>query len=121
MNTEGLTRRFEKEFGRKPKVFTAPGRVNLIGEHTDYNDGFVLPCAIGFRTRVAIGAREDRKLVLLSEDFPDRFEFDSFRLWIPLSSHKGLVERVRSRQKSPSLRLAPLECAHPHRTPSGYA
>src|SRR6201987_1515357 len=76
VNTEGLTRRFEKEFGRKPKVFTAPGRVNLIGEHPDYNAGFVLPCAIGFRTRVAIGAREDRKLVLLSEDFPDRFEFD---------------------------------------------
>src|ERR1700751_1799726 len=76
VNPEGLTRRFEKEFGRKPKVFTAPGRVNLIGEHTDYNDGFVLPCAIGFRTRVAIGAREDRKLVLVSEDFPDRFEFD---------------------------------------------
>lgn len=76
MNPEGLTRRFEKEFGSKPKVFTAPGRVNLIGEHTDYNDGFVLPCAIGFRTRVAIAPREDRKLVLVSEDFPDRFEFD---------------------------------------------
>ena len=76
MSSEGLTRRFENEFGSKPKVFTAPGRVNLIGEHTDYNDGFVLPCAIGFTTRVAIAPRGDRKLILLSEDFPERFEFD---------------------------------------------
>ena len=76
MNTDALARRFEEEFGAKPKVFTAPGRVNLIGEHTDYNDGFVLPCAIGFTTGVAIAARDDRKLVLVSEDFPDRFEFD---------------------------------------------
>jgi galactokinase len=76
VNTEGLTRRFEREFGTKPKVFTAPGRVNLIGEHTDYNDGFVLPCAIGFSTQVAIAPRDDRKLILVSEDFPDRFEFN---------------------------------------------
>lgn len=71
-----LTRRFESEFGTRPKVFAAPGRVNLIGEHTDYNDGFVLPCAIGFMTRVAISPRDDRKIALLSDGFTDRFEFD---------------------------------------------
>ena len=37
---------FEQEYGRAPRLFSAPGRVNLIGEHTDYNDGFVLPMAI---------------------------------------------------------------------------
>jgi galactokinase len=47
----------------------------LIGEHTDYNDGFVLPCAIGFMTRVAIAPRDDRKLVFVSDGFADRFEF----------------------------------------------
>src|SRR5213082_2113753 len=37
---------FENQFGRKPFMFTAPGRINLIGEHTDYNEGFVMPAAI---------------------------------------------------------------------------
>jgi len=75
-----LVERFESEFGARPKVFAAPGRVNLIGEHTDYNDGFVLPCAIGFLTRVAIAPREDRRLVLVSDGFEDRFEFDLNKL-----------------------------------------
>jgi galactokinase len=57
-------------------VFGAPGRVNLIGEHTDYNDGFVMPCAIGLGTRVAVAAREDRRLLIRSAQFPGEFEFD---------------------------------------------
>jgi galactokinase len=57
-------------------IFRAPGRVNLIGEHTDYNDGFVMPSAIGFNTRVAASGREDRKLVIASGQFAERFEFN---------------------------------------------
>src|SRR5271154_3517235 len=76
MKSVELARQFEDLYGSAPRIFCAPGRVNLIGEHTDYNDGFVLPCAIGFTTRVAIAPRPDRKLVLLSEGFPGRFEFD---------------------------------------------
>ncbi len=76
MTSAELTRRFENAFGSKPRVFCAPGRVNLLGEHTDYNDGFVMPCAIGFSTHVAISARPDRKLVVQSEDFLQQFEFD---------------------------------------------
>lgn len=67
---------FEKRFGTKPRVFRAPGRVNLIGEHTDYNDGFVMPAALGFSTFVAIAPRGDRKLVIHSEEFPGNFEFE---------------------------------------------
>ncbi|SFC34545.1 galactokinase [Nocardioides terrae] len=52
---------FRQTFGREPDgVWSAPGRVNLIGEHTDYNDGFVLPVAIEQRTWVAVGRRADR-------------------------------------------------------------
>jgi galactokinase len=76
MPTSELTQRFEVLFGVLPRIFSAPGRVNLIGEHTDYNDGFVMPCAIGMSTRVAISPREDHKLVLRSEEFPDELEFD---------------------------------------------
>ncbi len=80
MSYAEVTQRFEQEFGLEPKVFSAPGRVNLLGEHTDYNDGFVLPCAVGFTTRVAIAPRRDRVLALVSEGFPDRFEFDLDKL-----------------------------------------
>jgi galactokinase len=75
-----LTQEFERDFHARPAIFRAPGRVNLIGEHTDYNDGFVLPSAIGFYAHVAISPRSDGKLVLRSADFPDRFEFDSANL-----------------------------------------
>ena len=75
-----LAARFEEMFGAPAKIFRAPGRVNLIGEHTDYNDGFVMPCAIGFSTRVALSARNDRKLLIRSEDFPEQFEFNLDRL-----------------------------------------
>ncbi len=67
---------FEKAFGTRPRIFRAPGRVNLIGEHTDYNDGFVMPAAVGFSTYVAIAPRPDRKLVIHSKEFPGNFEFD---------------------------------------------
>src|SRR2546427_1496923 len=56
------------------RLFRAPGRVNLIGEHTDYNDGFVMPAAIGFSTWVAVGLRDDRKLTIFSESFSDGIE-----------------------------------------------
>ena len=79
MTVAELAERFQREFHAQPQIFSAPGRVNLIGEHTDYNDGFVLPTAIGFYTRIAVSARSDRKLVLRSTEFPDSFDFDLAR------------------------------------------
>ena len=76
MKASVLNSRFEKKYGADPAVYRAPGRVNLIGEHTDYNDGFVLPLAIQFSTQVAIAPRNDSKLVMRSEEFADGFEFD---------------------------------------------
>jgi galactokinase len=66
-----------KAFGQEPQVLaSAPGRVNLIGEHTDYNQGFVLPAAIDRRIRVAAGRRPDRRLRLFSLDFSEPCETD---------------------------------------------
>jgi galactokinase len=64
-------------------VAQAPGRVNLIGEHTDYNDGFVLPCAIDFRTLVACRRREDSLVRVLAIDLER--ETDEFRLDQPIA------------------------------------
>src|ERR1043165_3130996 len=59
-----------------PRKFRAPGRVNLIGEHTDYNDGFVMPAAISLSVFVSLWPRDDRKLQIKSENFDDEIEFD---------------------------------------------
>jgi galactokinase len=76
MKKPEIAQHFEQTFGTTPTVFRAPGRVNLIGEHTDYNDGFVLPAAIGFYTQVAIAPRPDGKLMIRSQEFAGDFEFD---------------------------------------------
>jgi len=67
---------FRSVFHGEPAVYRAPGRVNLIGEHTDYNDGFVLPAAIGFSCWTAIVPRDDRKLVIHSGNFAERAQED---------------------------------------------
>ena len=71
-----LGQKFVQRFGAISLIFRAPARVNLIGEHTDYNDGFVMPAAIGFSTEVAIAPRSDRKLVIYSENYCEQIEFD---------------------------------------------
>ncbi|WP_286967236.1 MULTISPECIES: galactokinase [Arsenicicoccus] len=63
---------FRETFGAEPSgVWAAPGRVNLIGEHTDYNDGLCLPIALPHRAYAAARRRDDDRLVLVSADIPD--------------------------------------------------
>ena len=67
LDARQLSARFESVFGSAPEgVWQAPGRVNLIGEHTDYNEGFVLPFAIDRTARVAVRLRPDAEIRLLS-------------------------------------------------------
>lgn len=69
---------FQTVLGYAPThLIQAPGRVNLIGEHTDYNDGFVLPCAINYQTVVAAAKREDNLVRVVSVDYGNALdEFD---------------------------------------------
>jgi galactokinase len=73
---ESLRSSFVARFGQKPRIFSAPGRVNLIGEHTDYNDGFVLPMAIDRRTYVAAAKRSDRVVRVWAENVGEERQFD---------------------------------------------
>jgi len=74
MNLEALIKDFEQVFGseEKPQLFFSPGRVNLIGEHIDYNGGNVFPAAITFGTYGVVTARADKKVCLYSGNFPER-------------------------------------------------
>jgi galactokinase len=77
---------FQRSFGSEPDLFVrAPGRVNLIGEHTDYNDGFVLPCAIDYETVVALQRRDDDKVVVFAADYAN--QWDEFSLTQPIEPH----------------------------------
>ncbi|USD67989.1 galactokinase [Vibrio sp. SCSIO 43136] len=74
---------FSEQLGYKPShIIQAPGRVNLIGEHTDYNDGFVLPCAIDYQTVVAASPRDDKVVRVISVDYQN--ELDEFSLDGPI-------------------------------------
>ena len=77
---------FEIKFGYKPDTFIqAPGRVNLIGEHTDYNDGFVLPCAINYQTVISCHKRSDNLIRVIAADYDN--EQDEFSLDFPIEKH----------------------------------
>ncbi len=71
-----ITQAFISRFKEPPRfIVRAPGRVNLIGEHTDYNDGFVLPMAIDRAIGIALRPRNDSKILLTSLNLPDSVDF----------------------------------------------
>ena len=80
-----ILKKFNEKFGYENdvRVFISPGRVNLIGEHTDYNGGHVFPCALSFGTYGAISQRNDKIVRMYSENFEDKgiisFEIDNLK------------------------------------------
>lgn len=76
MDVSELIAAFRARYASDPRIFCAPGRVNLIGEHTDYGSGFVLPMAIDRGTAVAIAARPGRKLRVWSINLEAAAELD---------------------------------------------
>jgi galactokinase len=82
MNSEIISiNQLARKFGElwangEPRFFRAPGRINLIGEHTDYNDGFVLPMALNYQTVVAASRRDDEKVEVFSANYDELRTFD---------------------------------------------
>lgn len=104
-----VVRLFSEHFGSDPEaVFYAPGRVNLIGEHTDYNGGFVLPCAIDRHTCLAIKTRADNRFRVIAANIDSRasqwhsslpMEADNENPW---SNYlRGVNEQFLKRGKTP--------------------
>ncbi len=87
-----LQETFHRTFSQEAQIFRAPGRVNLIGEHTDYNGGFVMPAAVGFYTWVAVSPREDSKFIVRSENFNDQVEYSIDAL--PAAKSRGWSDYV---------------------------
>jgi galactokinase len=93
---------FQAAFGAAPSIqVQAPGRVNLIGEHTDYNDGLVLPCAIDYRTVIVARARDDRLVRVAAADYDgavDEYALDApiARLEAPMWANyvRGVVDEM---------------------------
>ncbi len=84
---DSLTERFVRLYGTRPQIFRAPGRVNLIGEHTDYNDGFVMPAAIDLFTWVAASRRSDRIVQVHSDHFAETVDLSLEALAGPPRKH----------------------------------
>ncbi len=93
MTEQRVREAFVQRYGQPPAlVVRAPGRVNLIGEHTDYNDGFVLPMAIDRAVYIALRPRPDRQLLIHSLDFdnPAAIDLDNLQ-----RGNEGWVEYVK--------------------------
>ena len=95
-----ITEIFQQKFSDQPLIVRSPGRVNIIGEHTDYNEGFVLPAAIDKAIYVAVSPRTDKTIQLYSTDFNESFETNIADIkpvkgWATyiLGVAKGLIEK----------------------------
>jgi galactokinase len=102
---------FLAQFGYGPDLIAqAPGRVNLIGEHTDYNDGYVLPCAINYYTVVCAAARSDTLVRVVAADYGDAIdEFDvSDTLQTDTDPDRGWVNYVRGMLQAAKMRGYPI-------------
>ncbi len=72
---KNIIKKYKDLYPEEPMIIRSPGRINLIGEHTDYNEGYVLPCAVTPAIYFAIGKRNDNKVCLNSYDFDSYCEF----------------------------------------------
>jgi galactokinase len=113
-------------YGAQPAVFAAPGRVNLIGEHTDYAEGFVMPAAIDFATLAGISPRTDGKIAIWAENYGEERVFEAGALPEKRSGHwsdypvgvlKMIEEGLPRAHPSPGTRASAGQPSAPRRVP----
>ncbi|MFC4891597.1 galactokinase [Pseudofrancisella aestuarii] len=96
---------FKKLYSKNPEIYFSPGRVNIIGEHTDYNNGFVMPIAINMGTFIAIAKNSDSHINVYSKNLNDRFSFNPKNVEKKLENSwqnyiKGTIKTVIDRSLS---------------------
>ena len=109
--TEALVQEFRQRFGAAPHyVSRGPGRVNLIGEHTDYNDGFVLPVALKRDVRFVLRPRADRQVRLYSMEFGESgaFDLDALR-FVPDQLWLNYIQGMAQSLEQESIRLTGID------------
>jgi galactokinase len=77
MIVERLKKLFIEKYNREPLIVRSPGRINLIGEHTDYNEGYVLPAAIDKAAYIAVSLRDDEEIHLTASDLNETFSINT--------------------------------------------
>jgi galactokinase len=94
MNLQKQIHKFREQFPGNKKLYlsSAPGRVNLIGEHTDYNEGFVMPIAMEHRTQIIFSPNDSGTVNLYSGNYD---EYDSFGLPVGEKSEKQWSNYIR--------------------------
>lgn len=108
-NISDVKRQFFELFKSEPKIFRAPGRINLIGEHTDYNDGFVMPAAIDKEIIFAIGEADDNVSAIYALDAGEMFTITDVAkvkepLWV--NYLLGVIHKLRER----GCEIKPFKC-----------
>ncbi|HEX8161262.1 MAG TPA: galactokinase [Pyrinomonadaceae bacterium] len=120
IDADALRATFRDLYGREARLFRAPGRVNLIGEHTDYNDGYVLPMAIDRETVVAAAPRPDRRVRVCALDYASEAEFDLDRPGAPRRGRwLDYVEGVAQTLAGRGVRLGGADIAVTSSVPAG--
>ena len=104
-NISKLKEKFRSLFNSEPLLIRSPGRVNIIGEHTDYNEGFVLPAAIDKAIYIAIGKRDDDTIHLYAQDYQQSHEV-TLTTVTPSDKHwpnyiLGVVDQLQKRGYNP--------------------
>ncbi|MBA3880434.1 MAG: galactokinase [Sphingobium sp.] len=117
---ERATAAYRAAFGEAPvRLAYAPGRVNLIGEHTDYNDGFVLPCAIDRGTAVAIGEGVGDMIAVVSADYGETDRFDPGAPFAPAPGWRTHVRAVAAALRTRGLSVCGTRIAIAGDVPQG--
>ena len=111
---------FRDTFGEAPAQLSyAPGRVNLIGEHTDYNDGFVFPCAIDRGTAVAFGQTSDAMIEVFSADYGETDRFDPTAAFDPAPGWRTHVRAVAAVFRARAMPIGGMRIAIAGNVPQG--
>ncbi len=114
-----IKREFKKHFDGKPIIIRSPGRVNLIGEHTDYNNGYVMPAAINYNIEFAIGPVASNKVTVVAVDLDDRIEYDVNDISNSQSSWGMYIKGVSSLFIDQKIKIGGFNCVFAGNIPQG--